>query len=152
MGGFAALQGAANDEDVKCVAGIAPADYGFVADLAQADPEFAQARADGANALPMLNGWSGEVILAELKNNRDAFSTPNLAPKLKGKSVLLVAGEQDTVLAPEYFHTPVVEAFGAEPDITLTHTVIPGDHSFSWSRFKLIDTVISWAQQCEGTK
>ena len=149
MGGFAALQGAARDEHITCAAGIAPADVGLIADLAQADSAFAKSFADGADALPMLKGWSGAVVTAELKNNRDAFSLIDLAPKFNGKSVLLIAGDKDSVLAPAIFHDPLVAAFEAQPDITLSHAVIPGDHSFSWSRFELIDTVMDWAKRCE---
>lgn len=152
MGGFAALQGAAREEAVTCVAGIAAADVGRIADLAQGDAEFAKEFANGADALPMLSGWSGQKVTAELKANRDAFSLIDLAPKLAGKSVLLIAGDKDTVIAPDVFHTPLVAAYSRYPDITLTHAVIPGDHSFSWSRFELIDTVLNWAQSCEETK
>ncbi|GHB00126.1 hypothetical protein GCM10009069_23690 [Algimonas arctica] len=151
MGGFAALQGAAHDEALKCVAGIAPADFGRVADIMMADADFARGIAAGADALPMLNGWSGEALSADLNTNREAYSLVDLAPALNGKSVLLIAGDTDTTLSPEVFHTPLVEAYSAQPDITLTHAVIPGDHSFSWSRFELTDRVLNWAQTCEST-
>jgi len=150
MGGFAALQAAANDETIKCAAGISPADMGIVADSAQSNAEFAKSFAAGADALPMLNGWSGQKVIAELKNNRDAFSLVDLAKKLNGKSVLLVAADKDTVLAADIFHQPLVVAYQAQPNIELTHTIIPGDHSYSWSRFKLTETVMDWALKCEG--
>lgn len=150
MGGFAALQGAARDETIVCVAGIAPADVGLIADLAQQDESFAQGFAAGADALPMLSGWSGQAVTAELTTNRDAFSLIDQAPKLNGKSVLLIAGDKDAVLAPEVFHAPLVAAYSAQSDIALTHAIIPGDHSFSWSRIELIDTVLDWATSCES--
>ena len=150
MGGFAALQGAARDEAVKCVAGIAPADVGLIADAAQANAEFAQSFSTGADQLKMLKGWSGQKVLAELKNNRDAFSLIDVASQLNGKSVLLIAGDKDSVIAPEVFHVPLVTAYKAQADIALTHNIIPGDHSFSWSRSELIDNVIDWMQNCEG--
>jgi pimeloyl-ACP methyl ester carboxylesterase len=149
MGGFAALQGAARDETVKCVAGIAPADLGIIADLAKTNDEFAQGFAAGADRLAMLNGWSGQKVIAELKSKGDGFSLIDLAPKLSGKSVLLIAGEQDSVLAPSLFHTPLVAAYEAQSDVSLTHTLIPGDHSFSWSRNRLTQTVINWALNCD---
>ena len=151
MGGFAALQGAARDEAVKCVAGIAPADVGLIADIAQSNIEFEQSFATGADKLQMLNGWSGQKVTIELKSNRDAFSLIDAAPQLNGKSVLLIAGDKDSVLAPEVFHVPLVNAYESQPDISLTHAIIPGDHSFSWSRFELIDNVIDWMQDCEGS-
>ena len=151
MGGFAALQGAALDKAVKCVAGIAPADIGKIADIAKLDADFEEGFADGADALPMLSGWSGQKVTAELKANRDAFSLIDLAPKLTGKSVLLIAGDKDTVIAPDVFHEPLVTAYAAEQNIALTHAVIPGDHSFSWSRFELTNNILNWAKMCENT-
>ena len=152
MGGFAALQGAAREKAVTCVAGIAPADVGRIADIAKSDADFERSFADGADALPMLSGWSGQKVTAELRANRDAFSLIDLAPKLAGKSVLLIAGDTDTVIAPDVFHTPLVAAYAAQPDITLTHAVITGDHSFSWSRIELIKNVLEWAQKCESAQ
>jgi len=148
MGGFAALQGAARDTEVSCVAGIAPADVGQIADIAKSDAEFERSFADGADALPMLSGWSGQKVTAELRDNRDAFSLIDLAPRLDGKSVLLIAGEKDKVIPPDIFHMPLVAAYAAQPNITLTHVVIPGDHSFSWSRIELTRRVLEWAQKC----
>ena len=152
MGGFAALQGASRDKAVRCVAGIAPADVGRIADIAISDAEFEQSFADGADALPMLSGWSGQKVTAELRANRDAFSLIDLAPKLDGKSVLLIAGKNDKVIAPDVFHMPMVAAYEAQPNITLTHAVITGDHSFSWSRFELTNRVLEWAQKCESAQ
>ncbi len=149
MGGFAALQGASRDERVKCVAGIAPADLGLVADIAKNNAEFTRNFATVADTLIMLNGWSGQKVTAELNSNRDSFSLVDLAAKLNGKSVLLIAGDKDNVLSPEVFYTPLVTAYKTQPNISLTHSIIPGDHSFSWSRFKLTETVLNWALECE---
>ncbi|NNC36462.1 MAG: alpha/beta fold hydrolase [Acidimicrobiales bacterium] len=152
MGGFAALQGAARDEAITCVAAIAPADVGLIAArFLEADAELAQRSAARADTLTMLNGWSGEKMIAERQANRDAFSLIDLAPNLAGKSVLLIAGDRDSVLAPDIFHTPLVAAYANQPNITLAHAVIPGDHAFSWSRFELTDTVLDWAQSCKPT-
>lgn len=151
MGGFAALQGAARDKAVTCVAGIAPADVGRIADIAKSDAEFERSFAEGADALPMLSGWSGQKVTAELRANRNAFSLIDLAPKLDGKSVLLIAGKNDKVIAPDVFHMPMVAAYEAQPNITLTHAVITGDHSFSWSRLELTNRVLEWAQKCESS-
>ncbi len=150
MGGFAALQGAANNPDIKCVAGIAPGDLGLVADILLANPEAGKNFASGAEGLTMLNGWSGITAIDELRNNRDAFSLVGLASQLNGKSVLLIAADKDTVLPAAVFHAPLVTAYANQPDMTLTHSIIPGDHAFSWSRLKLIETVLDWALTCEG--
>ena len=146
MGGFAALEGAANDEAVKCVAGIAPANVAVIA----ADPNTAQGVAAGADNLTMLAGWNAETALADFTANGNRFDNIALAPKLAGKSVLLIAGDKDTVLPPSVFHSPLVTAYEKHGGIELTHKVLPGDHSFSWSRIALIDTVLTWAQNCEA--
>lgn len=150
MGGFAALQGAANNPDIKCVAGIAPGDLGLVEDIFQVNPEAGKNFASGSDGLTMLNGWSGSTAIDELRNNRDAFSLVGLASQLNGKSVLLIAADKDKVLPAAVFHAPLVTAYAAQPDMTLTHSIIPGDHAFSWSRLKLIETVLDWAMTCEG--
>ena len=150
MGGFAALQGAARDDAVKCVAGIAPADVGVIAKLAQTDADFADSFASGAADLTMLKGWDGQALLNDLQAHADDFDLAALAPRLSGKSVLLVAGDKDAVIAPDTFHAPMVAAYRAQADITLTHKIISGDHSFSWSRLELIDLVLNWAQACEA--
>lgn len=149
MGGFAALQGAARDPDIKCVAGIASADFGILAKMVESDPNIAKLIAVGADNLPMLANWSGSVALPELKKNKDSFDLIGIAPKLNGKKVLLIAGDKDQVIVPEVFHTPMVAAYQQQPNIQLTHEIISGDHSFSWSRFELIDSVSTWLRECD---
>ncbi len=146
MGGFAALMGAANDPAVSCVAGIAPANLGNV------DPSFNNEEAlkgfaaysDTLGSIRNNGGGAGNAIVADMEANRAAFNTAKLGNKLSGKAVLLIAGEKDTVLPPAMFHEPLVKAYAAEQGIKLTHTVLDGDHSFSWTRFALMETVVNW--------
>ncbi|MFK8028816.1 MAG: alpha/beta hydrolase family protein [Gammaproteobacteria bacterium] len=152
MGGFAALQGAAQDKAVSCVVAIAPANVGLIADLVKSDANAAKSFSAGADALSMLHGWSGEKVLTELENNRDAMSLVDNASRLNGKSVLLIAGDKDTTLSPEVFHNPLVAAYEQQPNIDLTHTVISGDHSFSWSRIQLTTTVMDWIAGCDSAR
>lgn len=150
MGGFAALHGAARDKNVKCVAGIAPADFGLLAKMVAHNEALAKGFSAGADNLTMLNEWSGEKALSELADNIDSFDVIKLAPKLSGKSILLTAGDKDNVLAPDIFHAPMVEAYESQDEITLTHKIISGDHSFSWSRFELSDLITNWIKNCEN--
>lgn len=148
MGGFAALAGAAQDDDVYCAAGIAPGDFGAVARYVDANPQAAAALEAEADGLQMLNGWSGAAMRAELHASQDTFSLVGLAPQLRGKSVLLIAAAQDEVIPPAVFHAPIADAYRAQSDISLTEHTIPGDHSFSWSRIALTRAVIDWAEAC----
>lgn len=148
MGGFAALQAAARDERITCTAGIAPANVGSIADAFEANPDAAKGFAAYTDGLQMLSGWDGEKAIAEIMANRKAFDTRLLAPELAGKSVLLIAADKDEAVPPDAFHLPLVEAYSAQPGISLTATILSGDHSFSWSRHELIEAVIDWAEGC----
>tara|TARA_R110001599_G_scaffold30718_5_gene103136 strand:+ start:7518 stop:8417 length:900 start_codon:yes stop_codon:yes gene_type:complete len=148
MGGFAALQGAARDERITCVAGLAPADLGAIANAFDADPSSAQGFAGYAGSMQMLAGLNGEAALAEIRDNRDAFDVAGLAPKLSGRSVLLIAADRDASVPPDFAHVPMVAAYEAEPGIDLTAKILSGDHSFSWSREELIAEVLDWAETC----
>ena len=83
-----------------------------------------------------------------MKANREAFDTRLLAPKLVGKSVLIIGGDKDTSVPVDSVIAPLVAAYEAEPGIDLTAVILSGDHSFSWSRQQLIDEVVDWAEGC----
>ncbi len=148
MGGFAALQGAANASDVRCVAALASWDLGTAAKVFAADPQSRQTWWDYSDSLAMLAGWNGERFMGEVMANADSFSLVGLAPRLSGKSVLLLAAEQDKVLPVAVYHEPMVTAFRQEPGVTLQADSLPGDHSFSWSREALSRRVVDWASAC----
>jgi uncharacterized protein len=148
MGGFAALEAAARDERVACVAGIAPADLGAIANAFDADPARAEGFAAYAGTMQMLSGLTGENATAEILANREAFDTRLLASQLVGKSVLVIGGDKDTSVPPDTIIAPLVAAYEAEPGIDLTADILSGDHSFSWSRQELIDAVLEWADGC----
>ncbi len=148
MGGFAALQAAARDSDVSCVGGIAASDLAVRARAFVADPQTAKGFAQYSDSLSMLKGFSGASALQEISNNRRRFDLTKLAPRLAGKSVLLIAAENDTVVVPELVHEPMVQAYTAQGGIQLTAMVLPGDHSFSWTRGELTHAVLDWADGC----
>lgn len=148
MGGFAAISGAANDSQIACVAGLAPADFGVLASAVAASPDVLDGFAGYSDTLTMLNGFSGESAISDLFANTAAFDLRAKAPELAGKSILLVAAEDDESTPLDVMIQPLMDAYAADPDIRATNVVLPGDHSFSWSREALIDTVIDWAEGC----
>lgn len=145
MGGFAALEAAARDDRIACVAGIAPANMGPLAD---APAERAAGFAAYADTMQMLSGLTGENAIAEIRANREAFDTRLLAPKLSGKSVLLIGGDKDTSVPADTMINPLIAAYEAEQGIDLTAKILSGDHSFSWSRQELIGEIVDWAESC----
>ena len=148
MGGFAALEAAARDESIQCVAGLAPANFGAIADMLDANPEAAAGFSAYSDGMQMLAGWNGEKAVSEILDNRKAFDVALLAPQLAGKSVLLVAGDEDASVPPDQIHVPLVEAYEAQPGLDLEAIILSGDHSFSWSRIALTQTVLDWIDDC----
>jgi pimeloyl-ACP methyl ester carboxylesterase len=148
MGGFAALHGAARDERVQCAAGLAAADFGSRSQAMS--PEAAAGFAAYTDTLQMLAGLTGKAAIEALQRNQTAWAVTSLAEPFSGKSILLVAADQDEAVAPDPTHINMVQAFSANPEITLQHRLLSGDHSFSWSRQALIETVVGWALQCAG--
>ena len=148
LGGFAALQGAARDNSIACVAAIAPGDLGVLAQLFEADAEVAQGFATYSDSAQMLSGLTGVGAVAEITSNADVFSLQSLAPLLAGKSVLLIGADKDSVVPTELNHFPLVAAYEAEPEIDLTVRLLSGDHPFSWTRIELMREVLVWARSC----
>lgn len=149
MGGFAALQGAANDPSIGCVAGIAAANLGGRAGAFAQGSDTAKGFAAYSDKLQMLAGWDGRKAVSEIVQNGQRFDLNGLGSRLSGKSVLLIAGDKDTAVSAEAVHTPMVTAYQTEKDLRLTHKVLSGDHSFSWSRGALIQNVSDWAKGCQ---
>ncbi len=148
MGGFAALHGAANDTSVICVAGLAAWDVGETARLFATDASLLSMWRDYSDSLAMLAGWDGAKAVREMTANMDTFSLRLLAPRLPGRSVLLIAADRDAAVPANVFHEPMVAAFRENSAIDLEHMVLSGDHSWSWNRETLSQLVVRWADQC----
>jgi hypothetical protein len=148
MGGFAALMAAARDDRIVCTAAITPADLGAVAGMFESQPGLAREWSSYSDTLQMLHGFNGQSALDEIMANRKAFDLRGLAPQLRGKSVLVVGADRDTDVPADVIVRPLIDAYEAEPAIQTTGVILSGDHSFSWSRPLLIETVMHWAEGC----
>ncbi len=145
LGGFTALAAGRNDDQLVCVGAMSPVNLAlWKAGLTHKDAN-TQRVLDYADSLFMLADFNGEVLREELQSTATAeLDTTGFAEGLRGKSVLLVTGEQDLVTPAKQMHTPVVESYAKESTITLHHHLISGDHSFSWSRIPLTALIIDW--------
>jgi pimeloyl-ACP methyl ester carboxylesterase len=148
MGGFASLMAAARDDRIACAAAITPADLGAFAGLFDAQPQLARDWSSYSDTLQMLHGFSGKVALDEITANRKTFDLRALAPQLRGKSVLVVGADRDTDVPADFIVQPLIDAYEADLAIRTTGVILSGDHSFSWSRDELIQTVKRWAAGC----
>jgi pimeloyl-ACP methyl ester carboxylesterase len=149
LGGFAVLQGAARDPAITCVAALTPGDLGAMAAMAEGDPAVAAGFAASVDAMDMLD-VDGKTMAADVIANKDAYDLRLLAPKMVGKSVLVVVADKDTVTPPAMVMA-VAAAYKATPGVKVSGVELSGDHSFSWSRNELSDTVVDWAKGCAGS-
>ncbi len=162
MGGFAALAAAAKDKQIGCVVGMSPVDYGIRGSMFEGVEGFeddadgweqaAKARAgfsayvDAEHLLGRgpLKGISGKRMMAEIADNMAAFSVSKQAGEFAGRNVFLLAAKGDTVLPPDIYHSVLVAAFEQADGVNLTHKILEGDHSYSWTRMELTGEVVKW--------
>lgn len=143
MGGFLALHGGARDENVKCIVGLAAANFGDRAALATSDPQALESFKEYSDQLIMLNGFNGDTALAELAAAGESFDNRLLAPQLAGKHIFLIAGQRDQ--AVDYsVHKRHMQAFLDAEDIYMTELALDADHSFSWDRIRLAHEITDW--------
>ncbi|WP_433057023.1 alpha/beta hydrolase family protein [Dactylosporangium sp. CS-033363] len=136
IGGFAALHTAAGDASVRAVAALAAYDLGAVSQAPQGVLDEARTMFAG-DPLP-LRGTSGDALYEEMCTHGAAWQLKNLAPRLAGRPVLLVAAAHDTVAWPELHYDPLVAAVDAEA------VTLPADHVFSDHRVALTRAVIQF--------
>ena len=148
MGGFAALAAAARDDTIACAAGLAPANFAVVADAISASEDIKAGFAAYGDTLQMLAGTSGEALVRELIENRDAFDLAALAPDFSGRNILIIAADQDEAVPLETIVQPLMESYAQSPDVNATTLTLSGDHSFSWSREEMIASVLDWVEVC----
>ncbi len=143
MGGFLALHGGARDPKVTCIVGLAAANFGDRAALANSDPDALEDFKAYSDQLIMLNGFNGDTAVAELAAAGDSFDNRLLAPQLAGKHVFLIAGERDQAVDISV-HEAHMKAFLDARDIHMTEWRLDADHSFSWSRIALSHEITDW--------
>ena len=148
LGGYTALAAGSQDREVICVVAMAPANLGFWKE------GFAKGDAVGerlfayADSLFMLEDFDGAVMRRQLQSaSVDELDTRGFGPALRGKSVFMVVGDEDTVTTPEAMFQPVVAAYERVEGLDLEHHIITGDHSFSWSRLLLTRLVLDWLER-----
>lgn len=148
MGGFAALAAGAKDETIACAAGLAPANFAVVADAISASAEMKAGFSAYGDTLQMLAGTSGDALVRELIENRDAFDIAAIAPEFAGRNVLIIAADEDEAVPLETVVQALMEAYTQSPDVNATTLTLSGDHSFSWSRAEMIASVLDWVEVC----
>jgi pimeloyl-ACP methyl ester carboxylesterase len=148
MGGAAALISAAEIDEVGCVASLAGANLGALADQVRSSPEAARDAAARFQAWGegRVRGATGEGIIADLLTQPERWRTTTHAAELAEKPVLLIAGSRDPVTPPATHHDPLVAAIRARGGALLTERVLDDEHQFSQTRIALTRAVLGWLE------
>jgi len=144
LGGFLALMTAAARPGIASVASIAGFDFGAAAEQFRASPETRNAYVDlWHEDTAVLSGTNGEALISEIEAAGDAWSLRALAPRLRDRRVLLVAGERDTVAPPDVHHEPLVRALRSAGGAPTTQ-VLDTTHSFTDQRLALTALLVDF--------
>ena len=147
MGGFAALLTAAHDPLVRAVASIAGCNCASLAEALQGDQGAREeASLSFKEALSRLQGTTAEALAQEMIQFGQSWDLIEHVATLVDRSVLLVAGSRDEVLA-DVHHTPLVRTLQDDGAKDLTHVILDADHSFSDKRIALARVVLSWLEE-----
>lgn len=144
FGGYAALRVGAEEKKLSCVVALSAANPATIARSKRADASFEANIGKYVDSLYMLNGFSGKQALWELQKFQNEMDTTTYGLKLKGKSVYMIVGEQDTV-TPEKLQDANYAEYSKINGLNLTAEKIPGDHVFSTSRILLQRKLVDWS-------
>jgi len=145
VGGYTALAAGARDPDLACVVSLAPANLGLWREWVLEESPSAERLVGYADSLFMLRGLSGARFREELAYAQaKALDTEGFGSGLRGKAVLMLVGEGDTVTPAGSMFDPVVAAYRKAGVAPLDARRLPGDHSFSQSRVRLTREILAW--------
>jgi uncharacterized protein len=150
FGGWLALNTAAAQPRVQCVAALTPANVGGYGHRWRTDPAYRSAwtaslrQAVEGDGAPVRTSQSAEDIVAELMENADAHDVRRVVGSLGDRPVLLLGAREDRQTPLEEHHIPLLQALQGAGAPRLTDVVLPTDHSFTHRRDLLTSTLIGW--------
>ncbi|MFT5710736.1 MAG: pimeloyl-ACP methyl ester carboxylesterase [Halioglobus sp.] len=147
LGGYVSLATGRRDMGLVCVGAMSPVNMGVWAKGINTNDPALDRIVHYSDTLFMLKGFSSDEIRRQIKSAwLEDVDTTLFGPGLRGKSVFMVVGKQDTVTPGPLMLDPVVAAYSKDDKIKLQHHTITGDHSYSWSRVHLTRLVLAWMQ------
>lgn len=148
MGGFAALNTAAADPDIKACIAMAPFDFGTMGGLATEKKEalvFLQEMF--SECIVPLKGTSVDALLEEAMKNSKNWSFVNIAPQLSKHKLLLIGAAQDKLSQPELHYYPLQRILISYNSGSFEHHLLESDHSFQNKRIFLAELIASWLKK-----
>lgn len=153
MGGFAALEGGANNSQVGCIASISGANMGMLGERIAKDAELEKkvTKAFDVYARGPLSGTTGALMVAELREEAESFDVLRRVDAIADHPLLLVAGSRDRVAPIADHHAPLLAALKKAHAQRVTELVLDDDHAYSGSRIALAHALVDWlGKRCHG--
>lgn len=149
FGGYAALRAGAEEKELSCVVAISAANPASIARSKRTDESFEANIGKYVDQLFMLKNFTGKQAIEELVKFQHEMDTTTLGPKLKGKRVYMIVGEQDSVTPPE-LQDENFNHYSKVKGLSVKAKKIAGDHVFSVSRIRLQREVVNWSiENCQ---
>ena len=145
MGGFMAVQAAANDPAIKAFATISAADLGgrmqsLRATTGDHDAIVRVGKLLAGEGMAPLAGCTAEGLASELLQHAAAWSFQAKVGALKNRSVLVVTSDDGLATDNDAFAAALRKA--GDTRVSTMH--LPTDHAYSDQRLELSKTVLAW--------
>lgn len=145
FGGFLALKAGSLNPAIKVVASLSGANFGLFVEMIEQNPEMEAQIYEGLKeSLFFLNGCTPEIIMEEVRNNRNDWNTFLFAPALAERKLLLTAATHDEELPKSYFHDPLVQILESVDAKHFQSIVFNTDHAYTTVRKELAITLHEW--------
>ena len=142
MGGFAALQTAANISGLLGVGAIAAFDFSIAAKNASLRDAIRQEFLD---CVP-IHRMELDSIMNEIDENAEKWKFSHLADKLSNLPVCLIGAADDTISIPKYHLLPLRESLGHFQRSNVTFHILNDGHCLSGTRIELTNLLLNWIE------
>ena len=139
MGGWAAIHGLLRCPEIRGAVAISPADVAY---LAKERPQLFE---NAYNKYGCLQIETPESLMQEATLNRDDLDLLSRAGELKGRPLMLIGGNRDSVIPPERVLDPFWEAMKQQNAVSdKEYVILEAEHSFANCRMKLTQILAQW--------
>ncbi|QAT50422.1 alpha/beta fold hydrolase [Caproiciproducens sp. NJN-50] len=140
MGGFAALETAANTSGLLGVGAIAAFDFSLAAENSKLRDAIRQ---EFSNYAPVRRIELGSLI-NEIGENAEKWNFSQLADKLSNLPVCLIGAAHDMISVPKYHLFPLRQSLDRIQNPGITFHMLDDGHCLSGTRIELADLLLDW--------
>jgi pimeloyl-ACP methyl ester carboxylesterase len=155
-GGWVALETAARDPTVRCVATMASHNLGRGGQLLRNDQNFYRRRVALIEEVlrgpePPIRAESAKALYDDMIGHAEAWDLTNNIEQLRSKQLLFIIAEQDEVVPQQLYLQPLFDGLlRASASTVRTATIEGADHNFSQHGPKVNSMIESWiTKECK---